>query len=304
MKFTKTVFALMLAVAALFASSCIREDLDDCYSVNYLVFSYLGDGETEIFPEKINRVELFVFDEQNNFVNSIVVPDEEVAQRTAKLPPLREGNYKIVCVGNTHETGYSGTREGDYSKMYFASEELLEGVTQTGNDSLYFATDNYAVESYLTQTEVKTQVIQFESSHYDLLVEVVGVPADQNTKAGTSARLEMRAVTPRTNFMNEVIGGPADYQLETEYDASNMILTARTNIMRHENHEDVNLCFYPAGAKEPMVTVNLADHLAKHPYIDCTKNEVLIPIRIEFKSGLEVNVTVPDWFIVEVRPEF
>ncbi len=304
MKFTKFVFTLMLIAAA--AASCIREDLDDCYSVNHLIFSYKGDGTTEIFPEKINRVELFVFDDENNFVNSIVVPDEQVARRTATLPPLREGLYRIVCIGNTHDTEVDGLKSGDYKKMIFADEELFADAVQHGNDSLYYASDMYEVESYLTQTEEKTQVIEFASSHYDLLVEVVGVPADQTTsKAGSSsARLEMRNVTPRTDFENKVTGGMTNYQLETEYDAGKMLLSARTNIMRHKNHQDVNLCFYPAGASEPMVTVNLAEHLAKYPQIDCSKHEVLIPIRIEFKSGLEVNVTVPDWFIVEVKPEF
>ncbi len=251
-------------------------------------------------------MELFVFDDENNFVNSVVVPDEQVARRTATLPPLREGTYRIVCIGNPYDTEVDGLKSGDYKKMIFADEELFADEVQHGNDSLYYASDLYEVESYLTQTEEKTQVIEFASSHYDLYVEVVGVPADQTlSKAGgSSARLEMRNVTPRTDFENKVTGGMANYQLETEYDAQSMLLTARTNIMRHKNHQDVNLCFYPAGATEPMVTVNLAEHLAKHPQIDCSKHEVLIPIRIEFKSGLEVNVTVPDWFIVEVKPEF
>ncbi len=300
MKLTKIVFTLLLAAVSL---SCIREDLDDCYSVNHLVLSYKGDGDTEIFPEKINRVELFVFDDENNFVNSVVVPDELVARRTATLPPLREGTYRIVCIGNTHDTGTDGLTGGDYRRMVFADRECLSGEVMHGNDSLYYASDTYEVESYLTQTEEKTQVIEFASSHYDLLVEVVGVPADMRTKAGSSARLEMRNVTPRTDFENEVTGGMADYQLETVYDAERMLLTARTNIMRHTNHEDVSLCFYPAGASEPMVTVNLAEHLAAHRYIDCSKHEVLIPIRIEFKS-VGVTVTVPDWFIQEVKPEF
>ncbi len=302
MKFTKIVFSLLLV--GLIAGSCIREDLDDCYSINHLILSYKGDGTTEIFPEKIGRVELFVFDDENNFVNSVVVPDEQVVQRTATLPPLREGNYRIVCVGNTYSTGIEGLDTRDYKKMIFASEECLNGVQMHGNDSLYFASDMYEVESYLTQIEEKTQVIEFASSHYDLLVEVVGVPADQNTKAGSSARLVMCAVTPRTNFINEVTGGPADYELETQYDAAKSLLTARTNIMRHTNHEDVNLRFYPEGCAEPLVTVNLAEFLAAHPSIDCSKHEVLIPIRIEFKEGVVISVTVPEWFIHDVKPEF
>ena len=49
--------------------------------------------------------------------------------------------------------------------------------------------------------------------------------------------------------------------------------------------------------------VNLARFLADNPIIDCSKHEVLIPIRIEFKSG-EITVSVPEWYIEQVKPEF
>ena len=60
MKLTNIVFCLTLLAGA--ATSCIREDLDDCLSTNKLLLSYKGDGTTEIFPDKICRVEMFVFD--------------------------------------------------------------------------------------------------------------------------------------------------------------------------------------------------------------------------------------------------
>lgn len=82
------------------------------------------------------------------------------------------------------------------------------------------------------------------------------------------------------------------------------MLTARANIMRHKNHEDVALCVRPASGGEPLAEVNFAEFLAMHEdVIDCTRQEVLIPIRIEFKSG-SVSITVPEWYVDEVKPEF
>ena len=304
----------MLLIAAL-SASCVREDLEDCYSVNYLQFSYEGDGETEIFNDKINRVELYVFDQHNRFVNSKVVSDEDVARRKTQLPPLRAGNYRIICIGNTHHSRVAGLESGDYEQMYFAHDEHHNGVQQHGDDSLYYATKDYSIEDYATQIEYHTETARFASSHYDLLVEVVGVPEiDPSVAAGgkknasraenAAGYMKMCGVTPRTDFNNKVTGSPADYELETTYDAATMTLTACTNIMRHSNHEDVNLCFYGnAAAAEPLVTVNLAQFLAEHKSIDCSKHEVLIPIRIEFRSA-DVNITVPDWYIEEVIPEF
>ena len=106
MKLTSIVFCLALLGGAL--TSCIDEDIDDCFSINRLTLSYKGDGTTEIFPDKICRVEMYVFDAENKCVNSHTLSDDELASRTALLPPLKAGDYRIVCVGNTHHTRVEG----------------------------------------------------------------------------------------------------------------------------------------------------------------------------------------------------
>ena len=63
MKLTSIVFCLALLGGAL--TSCIDEDIDDCFSINRLTLSYKGDGTTEIFPDKNCRVEMYVFDPEN-----------------------------------------------------------------------------------------------------------------------------------------------------------------------------------------------------------------------------------------------
>lgn len=299
MKLTNTIFCLTLLAAA--ATSCIREDLDDCLSTNKLLLSYKGDGTTEIFPDKICRVEMFVFDAENRCVSSSILPKEQVESRTATLPPLAAGDYRIVCLGNTHDTRVEGLETGDYGRMIFAAGDYFDGNTVSGNDSLYYATTSYTVQPYKGREEKnQTKIIEFASSHYDLVVEVAGVPA-QNRASGPV--LEICGVTPCTDFENSVCGEATDYLLETEYDAAEAQLTARTNIMRHKNHEDVDVCFRLSEGDDPLVKVNLAEFLAAHPVIDCSKHEVLIPIRIEFKSG-EVTVSLPEWYIEHVKPEF
>ena len=148
----------------------------------------------------------------------------------------------------------------------------------------------------------QTKTIEFASSHYDLSVEVAGVPAP-GTRAGSLPVLEICGVSPCTDFENRACGEATDYLLETEYEAGKALLTARTNIMRHKNHENVNIRLSAAPNGEPLAEVNLARFLADNPIIDCSKHEVLIPIRIEFKSG-EITVSVPEWYIEQVKPEF
>lgn len=300
MKLTKIVFCLMLLGGSL--ASCIREDFDDCYSINKLLLSYKGDGTTEIFNDKICRVEMYVFDAENKCVNSSTLPKDQVESRTAALPPLAAGNYRIICVGNTHSTRIDNISAGDFSQIRFASEDYLAGNDVSGNDSLYYASTYYTVKPFTGRDDYHEQTIEFASSHYDVLVEVAGIPVAEN-RAGGLPVIQISGVTPMTDFENNVTGDPTDYTLETQYESSSMLLTARANIMRHENHEDVNVRLFPTRAGESLAEVNLAEFLAANPIIDCSKHEVLIPIRIEFKSG-EVTVSVPEWYVEQVKPEF
>ena len=89
------IFALGLLLAGM-TSSCIREDMSECRNTHRMVLSYLGDGQTEIFGDKIDRVEMYVFDAQNDCVDNFVVPGDQVAARTAQLPPLAPGDYRVV----------------------------------------------------------------------------------------------------------------------------------------------------------------------------------------------------------------
>jgi len=299
MKLTNLVFCLTLLAGA--SASCIREDLDDCLSTNHLLLSYKGDGTAEIFPDKICRVELFVFDAENRCVNSSILPKEQVASRTATLPPLAAGDYRIVCLGNTHRTKVDGLSTGDYGRMLFAAGDYFDGKRVSGNDSLYYAAASYTVLPYRSREEnSQTRTIEFASSHYDLLVEVAGVPA-AGTRAGSTPVLEVCGVSPCTDFENRACGEAADYSLETDYEAG--LLTARTNIMRHKDHAKVDIRLRSALGGDLLAEVNLAKFLADHPVIDCSKQEVLIPIRIEFKSG-EITIGIPDWYIEQVEPEF
>ena len=160
MKLTSIVFCLALLGGAL--TSCIDEDIDDCFSINRLTLSYKGDGTTEIFPDKICRVEMYVFDAENKCVNSHTLSDDELASRTALLPPLKAGDYRIVCVGNTHHTRVEGLTTCDFNKIVFADGDYFAGKQVSGNDSLYHASTSYTVLPFTGREEDdQTKTIEF-----------------------------------------------------------------------------------------------------------------------------------------------
>jgi hypothetical protein len=288
--------AMYLLIAGGLSASCIKEDVSDCYNTYRLALSYQGDGTTEIFPEKIASVDLYVFDDQKNCVYNAQLPEEDVKNQLTTLPPLDAGDYRIVCVGNAYDTKIVDLDAKDHNKTSFAAADHINGETVSGNDPLYWSAIDYTIQPYDVHKGIETHTTYFASSHYDLIVEVVGV--EPATKASGYPSIEVTGVSPYTDFTNRAYG-TATYVMETSHDGGNL-LGAASNIMRHKNHEDVNVVL--KSGDTVLATVNIADHVAQHN-INTSLHECVIPIRIEF-STIGVEVTVPGWYIQGVYPEF
>ena len=290
--------ALTLLLAGGLSTSCIKEDHSDCYNVYRLALSYQGDGKTEIFQEKIDRVQMYVFDAKGTCVASERLSDEAVQARVTTLPPLEPGDYRIVCVGNAYETGVEGLSSGKMENITFADMDYITGETVSGNDPLYWSSIDYTIAPYDEYKQIETKTTYFASSHFDVTVDIIGVPA--LTKASGYPTIELVGVSPQTDFNNKAKGQATTYVMTASHDG-NRTLSAVNNIMRHTNQSSVYLRLADASGAS-LVEVNFAEHIAKHG-IDVTKQECVIPFEIEF-SSYEVTVTVPSWYIESVTPEF
>ena len=299
MKYRLLAFSLILA--GLFSTSCLQEDYSDCFRRYKLILSYLGDGETEIFPEKIDKVEMYVFDQDNNCVSAYTLPEADVESRMTDLPALKPGNYRIICVGNAYETGVENLASRDYREILFAADDFLKGNVVSGNDSLYYASKDLTVIGFDPKNAHEDVVVPFASSHYDVLVEIINAP----DWVGRHPKVELIGVSPYTDFENDATGSPTDYVMDTEHNGINTTI-AEANIMRHDNHEEVYLKV--TGEDGNIVAmINFAEHIEKHKdHIDPTKHECLIPFRLEWDPTIcaDVIIDLPKWIDVEVTPGF
>lgn len=301
--------ALCLLLVGGLSASCIREDNSDCHNTYRLALSYLGDGTTEIFQQKIDRVDLYVFDQSSNCISSTRLSDAEIQAQLVTLPPLDPGDYRIVCVGNAYETKMENLDSKDLSKITFAAQDYINGETVSGNDPLYWSSIDYTIEPYSAYKQEETRTTYFASSHYDIIVEVVNAPEN----IGKNPKIELIGVSPQTDFHNTAKGTATDYIMETAFDGDKTT-TAVNNIMRHKNHEDVYLRVTGEDGT-PVAMINFADHIEMYRnFINPELHECQIPFLIEFGTPgyplpsddicIDVTISIPSWFIELVTPDF
>lgn len=146
MKLLKLAICLLLLGGL--SASCTKEDHSDCYNTYRLAFRYNGDGNDDIFSEKINSVDMYVFDQNSVCVSQARLSEADLQAQETVLPPLREGEYRIVCIGNAYDTKVQGLDSKNMNNMTFAARSYLNGEKVSGNDSLYWSAVNYTIHPY------------------------------------------------------------------------------------------------------------------------------------------------------------
>lgn len=279
-------------------TGCINEDMDDCERTS-LYFSYQGDGVTQIFRDKIQKVDLYVFDAQNQHILNQTLDRRALEDRQGTKLNLSPGDYQIICIGNAFEdTQITDPKTGAAESIFMAHPNYFSGQDIPGNDSLYMGIGNIHVPGsyWLNDT------ISFMSSHLKVYVEVRGLASAEElpTKANPSTTLTIEQLSPCTDFTNTPCKAPVCYIPNANYDIGKRMMISRFNIMRHPKNCEVTFNLtYPDGSI--LHSFNLRDFLTQNPAINISKQEALIPISIEFK-GFEVSISVPDWKVEDVSP--
>lgn len=295
------LFSVLLLVG------CVKEDLTDCNIRVKLLFNYTGDGRTDIFMDKHEAVHLYVYDQASRLVDQQLIGREELEELQGTWLSLRSGNYRVVCWGNVLDN--SATE----AKGAFADARLTHCTAQSRAqdtyqhiDSLYYGT--YQLEVPETHTLIKDtlicDVVDFESAHikYEVLIKGLDLafPGKENP-----ATLRLSDVPLSYDFNKTTSAAACCYQPELTILSKRNTYTS-FNTMRVANQNDIVFNLIRNDTNQQFYSFSLIDFLQSEEIDVESKQEITVPILIEFTEELgvnvEVSISVKEWNGIILEP--
>lgn len=296
-------------VVPVLATSCIKEDLDDCKNVT-VYFQYLADGDTDVLHQYMTKVDLYVFDEGGHIMGKGSYNEDEL-KNFAAVPSFRlnPGRYKVVAVGNPYDkTEVVNVRATSFDEIYIQHPDWDGDKSVDGHDHNYVGQKVFEVKDGGSTHEVVT----LESAHMNVDISVTGLHGNTGRDGNPPYRIEIEGSNAQITFNNEInVAEKGTCYPELFYDAEKDIWETRDlALFRVDSHEDNTVhddcCehvvkLYDNTTDELLAAVDLSEFLKRHKEIDLTKEETLLPLEFEF-TEVGVKVKVPDWYIEDTEP--
>lgn len=301
-----------LSVICLLMTGCIKEDLSDCDNV-VIYFQYKADGDKDVLYQYMDQVDLYVFD-ADNLIMGVGHYNREEITNFAATPSfkLKPGRYNVVAIGNAKEqTDVVNIMENDFNNIYIQHPNWGSNEKVTNHDHNYMGQKIIEVPG----NDVKLRdTVELYSSHINVAVEIFGLPKPIDGKSG-SIQYELtfensNAQTSFNNKINEDEKGTCYpvlvYDAEKQCYRTDDLALFR---MDHEGELTQEHCSHTLVLKnkqtgEELLRGSVYNFIRRNEdKIDVTLQEALLPISIRFKS-IGVSVEVPEWAVIEVKPEF
>lgn len=298
---------IYLLLVPVLTTGCIKEDMDDCNNVS-INFRYYADGDTDVLRQYVDRIDLHVFNTQNQLVDIITYSQDDLAE-DGQTPQFRlsPGTYRLVAMGNAHDRtrveGLGGNADFDHLFIQHPNRGTTEAID--GHDHNYMGQQEITVPEdfrYLHET------VRLYSSHINVSVEIHGLSADV---AKGPYILRFDDSNSQTTFNNEINPGQTGTcHPALHYDSSTG--TYRTDadlaLFRMDSHGrlDPDLCRHVlllTDANGNMLAERaIYDYLQENSTtIDVTRQEADLPVSINF-TPLGVTIEVPSWYVEDINP--
>ncbi|WP_299168054.1 FimB/Mfa2 family fimbrial subunit [uncultured Bacteroides sp.] len=307
----------MALLVLVLPSSCIKEDFDDCDNVT-IYFQYLADGDTDVLYQYMKKIDLYVFDENGHIMGVGHYNEDDLktfsVKPSFKLTPGR--TYKVVAVGNAYEhTEVTNlTTETEFNKIYLQHPAWGSGEEVDGHDHNYIGQKEFLIPT--GEFTVYRDTVTLYSAHINVEVEINGLPAPENVRAGEDMpyKLMFEQSNAQTDFegnVNEADDAKGTCYPDLIYDYErNCYRTDNLCLFRMNNPEGSihelycghELVLVNAQTGEEMVRGDVYNYIKAHEDdFDLTLEEATLPISINFTETV-VEIKLPQWYIEDIKP--
>lgn len=298
----KSGLLILLGAAFCLLTGCIREDRSDCSCDVFLDFLYTGDGQTDIFPDKIDKVNMYVYSAADrSLAGEYELDKAALTEHQGIHLYLRPGNYRIVCWGNAADRTHIH-KVYDEAKVaepvWFKSDEFF-----TGNDELYFSELEISVPETLRDVE---ETCNFECSHIDMYVQLKGfkgaIGSDGQKADIVVAHTGLPAYTdffnvPAQNERCEVIP-----EIHDDPDNEDSYIL-KYHVLRFSEQEETAIDIRDLEGNSILDDgpISVTDFISNYGVEIDDVQEASVAIKLTLGP---VGVEVADWNIVDVKPGF
>lgn len=288
MKKAIILYILLLATV----TGCIKENLDDCETTLY--FDYRGDGTQDIFLQKIEKVDMYIYNESNVCIQKTVLNKSELRRQQGTTLNLPSGQYHIVCWGNslddTKVNDGTSLKNSFVGAPHYFTKELI-----STNDSLYFGERDIAIanEGYRVDT------VPFSSAHIKMQIELEGLDASDLRATGSPITVEMGNLSSTVDFAKTFSNEHITYYPPVKFDSGTQKFGAKFNVLRFNNENEVYLQLRNAQTLEGIYTLPLKGFMKDNDITVDGINEAAVGIRILFNG---TAITVKPWNEEVIRP--
>ncbi len=288
------ISVLLIAAMAGLSSGCIREDRSDCTCDVLLSFVYTGDGTSDIFPEKIDKVSLYVYSAgDNSLAGTYEFDKSDLTELQGAHIRLVPGDYRIVCWGNAADRTHVHTV---YDEAHVAEPaHLSSGLSFNGTDDLYFSDLEVTVPETLVDV---SGVCEFESSHIDMYVKLRGF----KNALPTTVKLTHTGCPEYTDFFNSPSSDKCDVEpvIMDDPEEENSYLLVY-NVLRFTESEKTDIVLATADEGREFYRLSIPEFVDRYGIDVDGKQEARVAIIITLGP---TGVDVSEWNIEDVDPGF
>lgn len=307
----------MTLLVLVLPSSCIKEDFDDCDNVT-IYFQYLADGDTDVLYQYMKKIDLYVFDEDGHIMGVGHYNEDDLktfsVKPSFKLTPGQK--YKVVAVGNAYERTevVNLTTRSRFDEIYLQHPSWGSEEEVDGHDHNYIGQKDFFIPN--GEFIVYRDTVTLHSAHVNVEVEINGLPAPENGRAGEDMpyKLMFEQSNAQTDFEGNV--NAADEVKGTCY--PNLIYDYERNCYRtddlclfrmnnpegdiHESYCGHELVLVNTQTGEEMIRGDVYNYIKAHEDdFDLTLEEATLPISINF-TETTVEIKLPQWYVEDIEP--